>query len=140
MPLTILPSAPLRHYVIHRRPLWMPFGRAKCPANGREISNAIKERDGWNCKWCGLPQYAVFTYDEQGNWTLGEDGTTHKTYKEARSSCDFWNRWESESCSPLRYRVCVLTVAHLRLDAKHHATTASRTRVERAGQMALEVA
>lgn len=139
----------------------MPFDRSKYPPHWAEISRSIKERDGWKCKFCGLPQYAVFTYHEQDSWTLGEDGAAHKTYKEARSSRDFWNHWESEACSLIRYRVCVLTIAHLkdmdpmnvagdnlaalcnrchlRLDAKHHAATASRTRAEKAGQMALEV-
>jgi 5-methylcytosine-specific restriction endonuclease McrA len=31
----------------------MPFQRERYPENWKEISLAIRNRDGWRCKWCG---------------------------------------------------------------------------------------
>src|SRR3990167_5205081 len=46
----------------------MPMDRSKYPANWKEISLHIRERDGWKCKWCGLHNGAVGYREENGKF------------------------------------------------------------------------
>jgi hypothetical protein len=139
----------------------MPFDKSKYPKDWPEISKRIKERDGWKCKRCRLPQYAIFRYGEDGRWELiggtifYDDMQYTESYKLAREACDHTNEVEGLKGDE-RYRVCVLTVAHLedmdpmacedanlaalcnrchlRLDRHHHAANAAKTRCEKTGQ------
>lgn len=42
------------------------------PPNWKELSRAIKERDGHRCKWCGVKNYATGYRDAQGKFVAVE--------------------------------------------------------------------
>lgn len=46
----------------------MPFKRDRYPENWTEISLAIREREEWRCKWCGVKNGAIGARDNDGNW------------------------------------------------------------------------
>lgn len=46
----------------------MPMQRKRYPANWAQISLAIREREGWRCKWCGVKNGAIGARDRNGEW------------------------------------------------------------------------
>lgn len=142
----------------------MPMNRSLYPANWKEIRARIMERAQNKCEWCGMPHYAVFCTDKEGNRTRAcgtlyhdEAGNGELPYREAREMASHLNDAERESG---RWGVCVLTTAHLdhdttnnsddnlralcnrchlRHDAKHHAANAKKTRDKKKGQNTLEI-
>ncbi len=51
----------------------MPMDRTRYPLDWKQISLRIRERDGWQCKWCGVKNGATGARDKHGNWH-DEDG------------------------------------------------------------------
>ena len=96
----------------------MPIDYRKYPANWREISARIREREGNRCKFCGLAQYAVFRYDVDGNavvWDSGRlrDGHPYEdTHGKSRGLAERLMA-DRDTFGYYLWRVCVLTVAHL---------------------------
>ena len=88
----------------------MPFVRSRYPENWKEISLAIRERDGWRCKFCGAE-------NGKPNPTTGskvvltvmhlDHNTTNNDPENLAAGC--------QKC-------------HLTYDAKHHAKNAGETR------------
>lgn len=129
----------------------MPCDYSKYPPDWfTAVRPAALARAGNRCQRCGLPQYAVFRYDERGRWecvggNLWLDDLRYAgSFAEARDVRDSANEDE-----PGGYRVCVLTIAHLnhdtadnrpenlralcqrchlRHDGRLHAANAARTR------------
>lgn len=108
------------------------------PADWRTISLRIRERDGWACKWCGVPHNAVIR--------RLEDGESYTYYGQYTTKAEWDTRWAR--ATPKLIRI-VLTVAHvshdtsdnsdanlaalcqrchLRHDTQHHMRNAARTR------------
>lgn len=83
----------------------MPFQRERYPANWREISLCIRDRDGWKCKWCGVENGAIGSRDKKGMWhsedeIIGmDDDTGYKLFGQQAKRITI-----------------VLTVAHLGVD------------------------
>jgi hypothetical protein len=48
----------------------MPMDKSKYPADWKQISLRIRERDNNQCKFCGVPNYAFVTRDAQGQWRI----------------------------------------------------------------------
>lgn len=142
----------------------MPCDYSKYPPNWKAISARIKEREKNRCKFCGFRHYGVFQTHEDGRrrYAYGtiyyDDFQYTGSYKEAREAADHlndciepWGGWS-------KYKVNVLTVAHLdhdvsnnadtnlaalcnrchlRHDAKLHGANSAETRRKKAGQPAL---
>lgn len=52
----------------------MQVDMSRYPANWSEIARRIKERDGWRCKWCGVPHGAYITGDLNSSvWYVAAD-------------------------------------------------------------------
>lgn len=100
----------------------MPFVRSRYPKDWEQISLAIRERDGWRCKFCGAENgkpnpvtgsIVVLTVMHLDHDTANNDSGN------LAAGC--------QRC-------------HLTYDAKHHAKNASETRrnkKRRAGQLDL---
>lgn len=86
----------------------MPFIRSKYPAYWEEFSRRIRaERAGNECEACGVKNYAVGVWEQEGFRELIVAGD----YRSARTIADSGNR-ELPKYAP-RAIVIVLTVAHL---------------------------
>jgi len=46
----------------------MPMDLSRYPANWKEISRAIRERDGNRCKWCNVENGSIGARDSTGKW------------------------------------------------------------------------
>lgn len=130
----------------------MPFDKTKYSPDWPAISLRIRERDGWECKWCGVPHNAVIR--------RLEDGESYTYYGQYTTKAEWDTKWAR--AQPKLIRV-VLTVAHvnhdstdnadtnlaalcqqchLRHDAQQHAGNAAKTRREkknRTGQKELDL-
>lgn len=101
----------------------MPCDYKNYPSNWTEIRAAILERAEDKCERCGLPNYAVYRWDEDGKWECAagslyyDDFQYAVSYAEAREACDAVNEWEEGA----PYKVCVLTISH-----QNHATGDNR--------------
>lgn len=51
----------------------MPMQRDRYPENWDDISLSIRERDGWQCKWCGVKNGAIGARDRDGQWHNEKD-------------------------------------------------------------------
>lgn len=130
----------------------MPLDASKYPKNWRDISLRIRERDGWCCKFCGVPNGAIIQRsDIDAEYFIWYD-TEHDVW------CYPSGEWIRMSEIPEEYVLSrpvriVLTTAHLnhdttdnsdenlaalcqlhhlRHDAKHHAANAKATRQRKA--------
>lgn len=116
----------------------MPVDTSKYPSNWKQISAAIRERDGHRCKWCGVPNGERGARDQHDQWheesaihnlnsSIGESlfGEFPKVIKivltVAHIDHDTTNNSE-DNLAALCQR------CHLRHDAKQHAANAKRTR------------
>jgi hypothetical protein len=135
----------------------MPMNKANYPADWKQISLRIREREQNKCKWCSV---------KNGIWIVrwsDKDGEGYTEYTHAEDMKDgswqAWNEDEDGPCSEIDEYIpsmgdgkpikIVLTVAHinhdtsdnsddnlaalcqrchLRHDAQHHAENAARTR------------
>lgn len=130
----------------------MPMDKTRYPADWKQISLRIRERDGWRCKWCGVPNGELGARDKHGEWH--EEDSIHGMNSDSGYALfgDF----------PTMIKI-VLTVAHinhdtadnsdanlaalcqkchLTHDAKLHAEHARETRRAKkvaAGQMEIEL-
>lgn len=88
-----------------------PENLARYPANWPEISERIRRRDGWRCKWCGVEGQALGGRDEAGRFhrahPLGQRLLGLEWPKEGTEA------WCGEPGRYLRIVRIVLTVAHL---------------------------
>ncbi len=142
----------------------MPFDLKRYPKNWNAIRAQILERAGNKCEKCGVPNYAVGSRDERGEFSPTAGNVTHDaagngelSYKEARELADHASEWCDE-----KLIVIVLTIAHvddddpancepsnlaawcqrchLRHDIDLHARNAASTRAaKRAGASQLEL-
>lgn len=130
-----------------------PENRARYPANWREISARIRQRDGQRCKECGVYNHAWGWRDKAGDFRRVSKRTLRDTWpRDERFTRRPPFTIQSDN-GPLRIIEIVLTVAHLdhqpencsdenlaamcqrchlRYDQAHHAQTAYLTR--RAGK------
>jgi hypothetical protein len=108
-----------------------PENKAKYPLDWKAIRGRILARDGYRCKWCRLPQYAVGYRDEQGQFVphagslpcdfagMGKHPNGERlTYREAWEFAEVANCCigpGGRSCDDdgRHWQVVVLTVAHL---------------------------
>jgi 5-methylcytosine-specific restriction endonuclease McrA len=79
----------------------MPVDKSRYPADWDAISLRIRERDGWCCKWCGVPHNAVIR--------RLEDGESYTYYGQYTTKAEWDTKWAR--ATPKLIRV-VLTVAH----------------------------
>lgn len=92
----------------------MPCDYSKYPKNWKFIAYRIRVREGFECAWCGLPQYAVFYRVPDGKAVVWDPGRRRpgkpyaETYKESRALADRLRERGGQ-----HFKVCVLTVAHL---------------------------
>lgn len=77
----------------------MPFEAHRYPKDWKAISLRIREREGWKCKWCGVPNGAIGYRDKQGVF--------HPTSPEQLETMIIVDG------DPIRPTKIVLTVAHL---------------------------
>jgi hypothetical protein len=97
----------------------MPIQLDRYPLDWKAISLRIRERDGWRCKWCGVPN---------GKWILrNEDGTIKTQFdccEEIKDGSHEWLAWNEDNEGNLTSEMecfsnkehptrIVLTVAHL---------------------------
>lgn len=133
-----------------------PGGSIKSP-EWRAIRSRIGERSGWKCETCGAPHMTIVargTYNGRDAYLVIDTGhvfcaETGLKIAEMRLS-DFnakkvlkivltvahLNHDETDSRDENLAHLCQRH--HLRLDAKHHARNAARTRRRRGGQMDVE--
>jgi 5-methylcytosine-specific restriction endonuclease McrA len=80
---------------------WFRRNKDLYPSNWKQISLAIRERDGQKCKWCNVPNGAIGYRDELGGFHPWPDGMLGEVLSEEDG-----------------YKVIkiVLTVAHLGVD------------------------
>lgn len=103
----------------------MPMDRSKYPANWDEISRAIRERAGWRCEFCGIPNGSAAT--KSGKPVILtvahlDHDTTNSDPANLRALC--------QAC-------------HLGYDLTHHMRNAAETRRRKrmdAGQIEMGVA
>lgn len=79
----------------------MPVNKTLYPSDWDAISLRIRERDGWCCKWCGVPNNAVIR--------RLEDGESYTYYGQYTTKAEWDMKWSR--ALPKLIRV-VLTVAH----------------------------
>lgn len=133
-----------------------PGGSTRSP-EWRSIRKRIGERSGWRCETCGAPHMQIVargTYNGRDAYLVVETGEvfcaeTGLKMAEMRLS-DFNARrvlkivlttahlTHDESCDDIEQMAHLCQRHHLRLDAKHHARNAARTRRSRGGQMDIE--
>ncbi len=111
----------------------MPFQAERYPENWKEISLRIREREGWQCKWCGAvngqPNPAT---GSKVVLTVAHLGTT---YPDGRPG-DVYDKMDvrDENLAALCQR------CHLNYDRAEHIFNAARTRLRKrieAGQLVL---
>lgn len=111
----------------------MPFQRERYPANWKEISLRIREREGWHCKWCGVANGEA--HPDTGSivvLTVAHLGTQHAdgTPGDKHDKMDV----RDENLAALCQR------CHLNYDRDEHIANAAKTRERKrreAGQLQL---
>lgn len=81
----------------------MPVDYKRYPANWKEISKRIREREGNKCKWCGLANGAIGHRDPGGRFWTDEE-------------IDRMVEGDTLDYEPWRRVRIILTVAHLGTD------------------------
>lgn len=84
----------------------MPMDRSRYPKNWEAISQAIRERAGNRCEWCGVENGAVGARDRFGEWHDWDDMENLNS----DVGCYLFGGYDAK---PIRI---VLTVAHLGVD------------------------
>ena len=134
-----------------------PGGSIKSP-EWQAIRKRIGERSGWKCETCGAPHMTMIargTYRGRDAYMVLEtcevfDAETGLRMGKMRCTSEFGaskvlkivltvahlNHDESDSRPENLAHLCQRH--HLRLDAKHHARNAARTRRNRGGQLDME--
>lgn len=120
-----------------------PEERARYPKNWNAISLRIREREGNACKFCRVPNGALIVrLDPKGpglEWwhhthegvCMGEDCGAVVIVLTVAHLDHTPENCEDDNLAALCQR------CHLRYDAKHHASSARRTRERRSGQKRL---
>jgi len=105
----------------------MPMDVSRYPENWNEISIAIRHRDGWRCKFCGVPNGAI-GYRVDGNFVMIAESreevetAQHEGWRVRRNGSWRWTAYREVSNVPIAQIECrdateiVLTVAHLGVD------------------------
>lgn len=133
-----------------------PGGSIKSP-EWRAIRKRIGERSGWRCETCGAPHMTIVargSYGGRDAYMIIDTGEVFDAETGLKMAT-----MKLSAFGAYRVLKIVLTVAHLnhdetdsddanlahlcqrhhlRLDAKHHARNAARTRRNRGGQMDME--
>lgn len=111
----------------------MPMDATRYPANWKEISLHIRNRDGWVCKWCGAENgkpnpvtgsKVILTVAHLG--TQHDDGTPGNKH----------DKMDVRECN----LAALCQRCHLNFDRDEHATNAAKTRMRKrlqSGQMEL---
>lgn len=113
----------------------MPIDYSRYPANWKEISLRIREREGWCCKWCGAANGEP--HPETGSkvvLTVAHLGVSHSDGRPGNKHDKFDVR--DENLAALCQR------CHLNYDRDEHMYNAAMTRRrkrEQAGQMRLSL-
>lgn len=131
--------------------------RARYPENWKEISAAIRAREGNKCKFCGVTNHAWVWRDVLGQWhhagkrSLVEAGFSNPPFHVA---CTFENgrtgiikvikivltvahlNHTPEDCRPENL-VALCQRCHLRYDREHHQKTRAQTRLMVKNQLEL---
>lgn len=138
------------------RALLYPGGSIRSP-EWRAIRKAVGKRSGWRCETCGAPHMTIVArgfYNGREAYLVVDTGhvfcaETGIKMAEMRLS-DFNARRvlkivltvahlnHDESCTDLEQMKHLCQRHHLRLDAKHHARNAARTRRAKGGQLDME--
>ncbi|MHB8531712.1 MAG: hypothetical protein ACYDC2_03225 [Solirubrobacteraceae bacterium] len=119
-----------------------PEERSRYPRDWPAISKAIRARAGGRCEWprCGVPNGARICrrIDNLERWALAEEVDRYDAFEDYRDPirvvltvAHIDNTPEHCASSNL---LALCQLHHLRLDAKHHAANARRTRERRSGQ------
>lgn len=105
----------------------MPMDRSKYPRNWGDISLSIRHRDGWRCKFCGVPNGAI-GYRVDGKFVSISDSrddvetAQHDGWRVRRNGSWRWTAYREVSnahIAQVEYRDAteiILTVAHLGVD------------------------
>lgn len=90
----------------------MPMDKTRYPKEWREISLRIRERDGWRCKGCGLPNGATIlrSTENPARWMLYDQEADRHYDMEGRPVR--LSEWEDEFADS-EYTKVVLTVHHI---------------------------
>lgn len=90
-----------------------PENRGRYPKDWPQISQRVRERDGWRCRWCGVRNGELGGRDAAGRWHRAEPLGTARG---ARPGCEWPTEGSEAWCEGghrLRIVRIVLTVAHL---------------------------
>ncbi|MCO5144565.1 MAG: hypothetical protein M9895_00150 [Aquamicrobium sp.] len=133
-----------------------PGGSIKSP-EWRAIRKRIGERSGWKCETCGAPHMTIVARGSYGGRDAymivdaGEVFDAETGLKMATMKLSAFGAYRvlkivltvahlnhDETCNEDGNLAHLCQRHHLRLDAKHHARNAARTRRNRGGQLDLE--
>lgn len=105
----------------------MPMDRKKYPSNWDEISIAIRHRDGWRCKFCGVSNGAIGFRDDGKFFKVADsradvETAQHDGWRVSRNGSWRWTAYRKISNNALEQfefrdaTEIILTVAHLGVD------------------------
>lgn len=89
----------------------MPIDYRQYPPDWTERRTRILERDGYRCKWCGVPNYSIIQRFEGERFRLIK---VCESYQDAREEKTAWLTIEP------RPIIIILTVMHLDHDEWNH--------------------
>lgn len=133
-----------------------PGGSIKSP-EWRAIRKRIGQRSGWRCETCGAPHMTIVargSYGGRDAYMIVDTGevfdaetglkmatmklSAFGAYRVLKIVLTVAHLTHDESCDDIEQMKHLCQRHHLRLDAKHHARNAARTRRNRGGQLDLE--